>query len=221
MTKKPHDVYGVLCNMKNTPHGLLYIVQHLWLYWTLYLLTTRPVLISGGWLLVSNIVMQSSTRPSQLPVKTSYRGISNKQMLLTKSAMKELRKYLPFTQLRFHCKKQRGRTFHIKTANNSKGEAVMQYFSGETNVMPASCGSFVRMFNDNSNLARECNKWGYEKGSYYVGKWGHERDQDRLYDHPAFVKGTHHWLLQPGGRFECDDHGAGVSSRDFWKVFVR
>ena len=207
--------------MQYEKHMLVYMLQHLRLYWTLHLLTTRPVIISGGWLLVSNIVLQSSTRPSQLPVKTSYRGISNRQMLLTKSAMKELRKYLPFTQLRFHCKKRGGRTFHITTAKNSKGEAVVQYFSGQTDVMPASCGSFVIMRNDNSKLARRCKKWGYEKGSYDVGKWGHERDQNRLYDHPAFVKSTYHWLLRPGGRFECDDYLAGVSSGDFWKVFVR
>ena len=207
--------------MKNTPKGLLYMLQHLRLYWTLHLLNTRPAFISGGWLLVSNIVLQSSTPPSQLPVKTSYRGISSRQMLLTKSAMKELRKYLPFTQLRFHCKKRGGRTFHITTANNSKGEAVVQYLSGQTDVMPASCGSFVIMSNDNSKLARSCKKRGYEKGSYYINKWGHEVDETRLYDHPGFVKSTYHWLLQPGGRFECDDYGTGVSSGDFWKVFVR
>ncbi|CAH3177767.1 unnamed protein product [Porites lobata] len=44
----------------------------------------------GGWLLVSNIVI-GSTPPSQLPVKTSYRGISSDQMVLTKTAMNELR----------------------------------------------------------------------------------------------------------------------------------
>ena len=92
-------------------------------YWVKMI--TDPFLISGGWLLVSSVVLHSSTRPSQVPVKTSYRGISGKQMFLTTSAMKELRKHLPFTQLRFHCKKQKlGRTFHITTTANSKGEAV-------------------------------------------------------------------------------------------------
>ena len=64
-------------------------------------------------------------------------------MVLTKSAMKELRNHLHFNGIRFHCKKRGGRTFHITTAANSKGEAVVKYFSGETDVMPASCGSFV------------------------------------------------------------------------------
>ena len=142
-------------------------------------------------------------------------------MVLTKSAMKELRKHMHFTQIRFHCKKGRGRRFHITTAANSTGEAVVKYFSGETDVMPASCGSFVVMSNDNSRLARVCKDWGYQRGSYKVGKWGHERDQNRLYDHPAFVMGAYHWLLEPSRRWECDDASVGVSRGDFWKIFVR
>ena len=169
---------------------------------------------------MSSFVMHSSTPPSQLPVKTSYRGISRKQIFLTKSAMKELRTRLLFTQLRFHCKKQGGRTFHVTTAANSSGEAVVQYFSGQTDVQPASCGSFVIMNDDNSRLARACKRWGYEKGSYFVKKWGHEMGEDRLYNHAAFVGGGYHWLLG-GSRWECDDYSVGVSSGDFWNVFVR
>ena len=97
----------------------------------------------------------------------------------------------------------------------------MKYLSGETDVMPASCGSFVIMSNDNSRLSRACKEWGYEKGSKKIGKWGQERDQNRLYDHPAFVWAAYHWLLEPSGRWECDDYGVGVSPGDFWKVFVR
>ena len=188
-------------------------------------MTDKPVIniyrISGGWLLVSNIVSHGSS-PTQLPVKTSYRGVSSKEMVLSKSAMKELRKHLNFTQIRFHCKKRGGRTFHITTAANSTGEAAVKYLSGETDVMPASCGSFLIMNNDNSRLARDCKDWGYEKGTPKVGKWGHERDQNRLFDHPAFVWAAYHWLLhEPSGRWECDDYKVGVSRGDFWKVFVR
>ena len=115
-------------------------------------MTDKPMIniyrISGGWLLVSNVISHGSST-TRLPVKTSYRGVSSKEMLLTKSAMKELRKHLHFTQIRFHCKKGGGRTFHITTAANSKGEAAVKYLSGETDVMPASCGSFVIMSNDN------------------------------------------------------------------------
>ena len=138
-------------------------------------MTDKPMIniyrISGGWLLVSNVVSHGSST-TQLPVKTSYRGVSSKEMLLTKSAMKELRKHLHFTQIRFYCKKGGGRTFHITTAAYSKGEAAVKYLSGETDVMPASCGSFVIMSNDNSRLSRACKDWGYENGSKKIGKWG-------------------------------------------------
>ena len=186
----------------------------------------KPFLILGGWLLVSNLVIDSPSFP-QLSVETSYRGISNyhnNKTFLKKSAMNELRTHLPFTQLRFHCSKQHhGRTFHVTTVANSTGEAVVQYFSGQTDVFPDACGSFVRMKNDDSLLAGVCDKWGDEHGSPFVGKWGMEGiDEDRLYNHPAYAAGFYHWLVTPGGsRWECDDLEVGLSSGDFWKVFVR
>ena len=168
--------------------------------------------------------MESSTPPFQLPIKTSYRGITSDQMVLTKTAMNELRTHMSFTQLRFHCTKKYGRTFHVTTAANSTGEAVVQYFSGLTDVQPASCGSYVRMENDNSRLAGVCQKWGFESGSYEVAKWGHGFDQTRLYNHPAFVAKLYHWILSHGGqanRWECDDQLVGVTTGDFWKIYVR
>ena len=124
-------------------------------------------------LLVSNIVI-GSTPPSQLPVKTSYRGITSDQMVLTKTAINGLRSLhgLSFTQLRFYCSKKNGRTFHVTTADNITGEAVVQYLSVQMDVQPISCGSFVRMENDNSRLAGVCQKWGPKNGSYNVAKWG-------------------------------------------------
>ena len=129
--------------------------------------------ISGGWLLIFNVTMKSSILPCQLPLKTSYRGISSDQMVLTTNAMNELRTQMFFTQLRFYCSKQKGRTFHISTAANSSGKAVVQFFSEQTDVKPASCGSFIKMENDNSRLAGDCRKWIYSEWA------GH--GQDRLY----------------------------------------
>ena len=150
-------------------------------------------------------------------------------MVLTKTAMNELRSVLSFTQLRFHCSKNNGRTFHVTTADNSSGEAVVQYFSGQTDVQPASCGSYVRMENDNSMLAGVCQKWGMEPRSFKEAKWGVAGfDQERLYDHPAFVLHLYHWALNhidyTGGqakRWECDDLLVGVTTGDFWKIYVR
>ena len=74
--------------------------------------------------------------------------------------MKELRSNVSFTQLRFYCSKQRGRTFHVTTVANSTGEAVVQYFSGQTDVRTDACGSFVRMEDDNSAMSQVCKEWG-------------------------------------------------------------
>ena len=163
----------------------------------------------------------SSSRRFNFPVETSYRGVSasNSQKVLSKTAMNQLRTHLSFTQLRFFCRKQR--TFHVTTANNSTGEAVVKYFSGQTDTMPASCGSYVKMDDDNSFLAGLCSRWGWE-GAYYVGKWGHMKDQDRLFSHSAFVAYLYHFLIDPRyPRWECDDYNVGVSPGNFWKVFVR
>ena len=149
-------------------------------------------------------------------------------MVLTKTAMNELRTNLSFTQLRFHCCKNNGSTFHVTTAANSTGEAVVQYFSGQTDVQPASCGSYVRMENDNSRLAGVCEKWGKAFGSFLAAKWGYELNEDRLYDHPAFAFHLYHWALNhkdydggPAKRWECDDLKVGVTTGDFWKIYVR
>ena len=143
-------------------------------------------------------------------------------MVLTKTAMNELGSHLSFTQLRFHCSKKNGRTFHVITADNITGEAVVKYFSGQTDVQPASCGSFVRMENDNSKLAGVCQKWG----RYNASKWGAGFDQARSYDHLAWVYNSYHWTLDhrvygQAKRWECDDYFVGVTTGDFWKIYVR
>ena len=162
-------------------------------------------------------------------VEASYRAIGklqNSNVLLQKSAMNELKTRLSFSQLRFHCSKQQGRTFHVTTAANSSGEAVVQYFSGQTDVQPDACDSFVRMWDDNSNLAGVCENWGRENGVYNVGKWGHGEDQERLYHYPTFTYAQYHFVILfnwLGGfmGMHCDDSVLVSSTGDFWKVFVR
>ncbi len=111
----------------------------------------------------------------------------------------------------------------MTTVANSTGEAVVQYFSGQTDDMPHSCNSFVRMDNDNSLLAGVCDLWGKENALYNVGKWGCAgKDENRLYNRAAFATALYLWMLDPdGGRLECDDRNVGVTSGDFWKVYVR
>ena len=163
----------------------------------------------------------------KLSEEASYRGVSNyrsNKMVLMTSAMKELRTHMHFTQLRFHCSKQQGRTFHVTTAANSTGEAVVQYFSGQTKVQPYSCSSFYRMEDDNSKLAERCDKWGYD-GSVYVGKWGHVdfKGHNRLYNR-AIVIASGIRMLFVNGVWLCDDEQrdfSALSSGDFWKIYVR
>ena len=151
-------------------------------------------------------------------------------MVLQKSAMKELRGHLCFTQLRFHCRKKQGRTFHVVTASNSSGEAVVRYFSGQIDEQPDACGSFVRVTrNDNSKLAGICKDWGrLVSGEYFVGKWGHGEGQEMLYLYPVLKKNKYHVrvLLHNDDdlkKMECDDSSAPNvgTNGDFWRVFVR
>ena len=157
--------------------------------------------------------------------ETSYRKIDsyrNHNMIIGNSALNELRSRVPFTQLRFHCNKHHGRTIHMATVTDSTGEAVIQYFTGQTETMPASCGSFVRMKDDNSYLTQQCDRWGQNNdGHFFSGTWSHQGKRE-LYDHPAFIGGLYHWVIRPDqNRWECDDHFIEPSSGDFWRVFVR
>ena len=169
-------------------------------------------------------MIDSSTPAVQFSVESSYRAIDRchtKKMFLEKNAMTDLRSHLSFTQLRFYCSKQ-GRTFHVTTVANSTGEDVVQYFSGQTDVQPDACGSFVRMENDNSRSTGLCHKWGKEGVNYQVGKWGHGENTDRLFNHATFVQYDYHWMITPtGARLDCDDVGVGGHFGNAWKVFVR
>ena len=175
----------------------------------------------GGWLLVSNVVVDNPSSP-RFSEESSYHEIRNchkKSLLLTTDAMKELRTHLSFTQLRFHCSKNKGRTLHLTTAANSSGEAVVQYFSGQTDANPKACGSFVRMKDDNSKLAADCNQWINKE-------WGAKISGGNRFRVVARASGEHYWYLYRS-LWECDDLNSGraeyfgLSTGDFWRIFVR
>ena len=161
----------------------------------------------------------------------NYRQIKEyktNKLALSTDGLHTLRTKMSFEQLRFFChKKIPGRTFDIATTTNSSGNQVVQYFTAQTNDLPESCGSYYRLSDDNSTLAGQCARWGYQSKKEFVGKWHSDESSDnRLLDHAAFVHGEIHWLVQKSnGRWECDDFngnaGYTVSSGDFWKIFVR
>ena len=146
------------------------------------------------------------------------RNYGNGKMAITKSAMSQLRAYINFTQIRFHCSKEKGTRFHVRTTLNNKGTEVVRFFSGERDERPDSCDSFVRMDGDNSRLAQNCAKWAND------GKWGHVSHsvgENCLYDHAAYVGNHYHWIISIGGRWNCDDLTSSLSTGDFWKVYIR
>ncbi|XP_068673169.1 uncharacterized protein [Montipora foliosa] len=174
----------------------------------------------GGWLLVYNVVIDSNSVPVRLTPEKTYRGISNynnNRMVLNPVAMKQLRSYMNYTQLRFRCSKPQGRTFHVTTIPNTFGEAVVSFFSNQTDVHPQACGSFKRMEDDNSYLAADCSKWGKVGKTYHVGKWGHG-NRRRLHNIPLFIRDKYYWANIPD-RWECDDFGTKENGN--WMVFVR
>ncbi|RMX57144.1 hypothetical protein pdam_00025047 [Pocillopora damicornis] len=113
---------------------------------------------------------------------------------------------------------------HSIAVNNKDDGAVIQNASGETDAQPKACGSFERIqfVDDSSFWAGVCSSWRKVKVFYNVDKWGHSRDQNRLYDQSAFEVALYHWNLWPyTTRWDCDDWKDPIFREDFWKVFVR
>ena len=179
--------------------------------------------ISGGWLLIFNVVIDSSSSLPPVTTQDDYRKIGDfksKALILTNNALFELRKHLAFKQLRFHCYKPRARTFHVVSIANNTGESVIRYFTGQTEELPQASGSFTRLPGDNSHLALHPADWGHENGKFKVGKWSSQGTK-ALWDHVAFIAATAHWVLMPP-RWECDDYNPPTPPvGSFWKIYVR
>ena len=195
------------------------------LLYSVPILTYFLIKISGGWLLVLNIVIKDQDNLPQLSLETLYHRVDSyksNNLVLSNSALNDLKAVMRFTRMRFHCSKPGGSTFHIVTTGNSSGKAVIQYFTEQKNSMPDSCGSYIKLWDDNSDLANQCASWGRNNyGKYHVGKWGHQNKHE-LYDHPAFIESAHHWIIFT--RWECDDYKPSPYSpppETFWKIFVR
>ena len=215
---------GCLRKTNNDNSGFVLLLYKLSFYnkWNAILFCKIKNLISfhfffpGGWLLVSNVVVDNLSL-LQFSEESSYHEISkchNKSLLLTTDAMKELRTHLSFTQLRFHCRKNKGRTFHLTTAANSSGEAVVQYFSGQTDANPKACGSFVRMKDDNSKLAADCSQWGSKE-------WGYPHSGKSRYRIIAFVPWKYIWNFYGNSRWECDDYSFNDAEYSGGFLFVK
>lgn len=137
----------------------------------------------------------------------------------------QLRQDISFKQLRFYCHKKRvGRTLHIMTRLNAKGEMVVRYFSNSTD-RPIACGSFVNLPDDTSIVSQHCNSWSVHGD----GNWGSEKYNGnwRIQNEPIYVDvGSKHTMqiVPKSFRSYCDDHwddNVQHSAGDSWFIFVR
>ncbi|XP_032222202.1 fibrinogen beta chain isoform X1 [Nematostella vectensis] len=180
----------------------------------------------GGWMMVLNLTYDAS-RAAFTP-DSSFRSLSKFKegyMGLTSNAMGQLQSFTSFTQMRFYCHKQGvGRTLHIITTPDSKGKAVVDYFSAKTDALAFACDSFTEGTGNNAMLTGRCQKWGRDKsGAQYVGVWGHGFKLDetwRMYDHPMYEAHMYHVILR-NGYHNCDDTGSTETNGDSWETYVR
>ena len=183
--------------------------------------------------MVTNIVLPDNER-FNYSLATNYREISefsNNNLAISSTVLGNLRKKMNFTQLRFLCRKKNpGRTFHIVTKRNTLGKLAVKFFTAVTTVIPKACGSFSSMGDDNSIMAKNCAKWGYEDGKYQVDKWSSGKVPviNRLVNFVSFIKGKARWLISNKGNWDCDDNQYNksavqdaISAGDFWKIYVR
>ncbi|XP_031566623.1 uncharacterized protein LOC116301672 [Actinia tenebrosa] len=172
----------------------------------------------GGWLLVSNVIIPNPVQKPPRILTSSFHNISNysdNQLFISATNLRQLKQLMPFSQLRFECyKREVGRKIDIITTKDSKGTAVVDYFTAKTDDRPDACGSFIPGSGDNSMIARECANWK-------LGKWGHSRkNEDRLFDHTFYVPSRYHWVLRVA-TFDCDGNSVHLTPGDFWKIYVR
>ena len=180
--------------------------------------------LSGGWLLITRFVMKTASSQQDEKVESNmYQTIlpmynSNNHYLM-RQGFSRLHNDMGFTQIQFYCfKKERGRVFHILTNNDSKGYQVVKYFT-TVNALPKSCESFTPLPDDNSSLAKNCDKWGYPNPD----RWGHPSytTENRIFLRPLTWPDRSRFYRLIGSKYQCDDHNSKMSIGDTWQIFVR
>lgn len=158
---------------------------------------------------INDISVSSDSYRTILPAYTS-----NSQYLL-RNGFSQLKEDMGFTQIRLYCfKKTRGRVFHIMTNEDVKGANVLKFFTSSNN-MPKAYGFFSLLPDDNSSLAVNCSKWGYQNSD----RWGHG---NMLTNSRLFIRAMT-WASVPriyrlkGLKYHCDDNdNLNPSISDTW-----
>ena len=151
-------------------------------------------------------------------------NFSSHYHVLTMNGLLGLRTNMGFEQMRFYChKKIPGKVFHVATNKNPLGEAVLQYFTGNTTTPPQACDSFSTFPDDNSTLSRKCAEWGDPFNSNFWGK----NLTSKLQMSTRLVV----WRPPPGAKpyivamanndYFCEDNEKQGYPGDEWKVYVR
>ena len=196
-------------------------------YWILFKYSFPSCFSLGGWTLIFRTVLETSDKVNSFTKTYGYSKMFEYKNyhLINLGTIYQLRQEISFKQLRFYCHKKRvGRTLHIMTRLNVKGEMVVRYFSNSTD-RPVSCGSFVSLPDDTSIVSQHCNIWSVQGD----GNWGSNRYNGnwRIQNEPIYVDvGSKHTMqiVPKSSRSYCDDHWADNvqhSAGDSWFIFVR
>ena len=183
----------------------------------------------GGWLRIASIHTKNyndyrldiKTVLSDDPAIALERAAKNEGGISVKG-LRELKKTMGFTQIRFKCNKG-DKKIDIVTTNDAKGRAVVDYFTLKSKSRPEACGSFDSYAG--SELAKNCSSWGDEVDGVADGKWGLEGIIDgdvRLYGWSTFIFPKYYFAM--GGIhsfFSCDDRLLGNDVAGTWRIFVR
>ncbi|KAK2556847.1 hypothetical protein P5673_021057, partial [Acropora cervicornis] len=181
----------------------------------------------GGWTLIFRTVLETSDKVNSFTQTYGYSKMFEYKnyQLINLPTIYQLRQNISFKQLRFYCHKKRvGRTLHIMTRLNAKGEMVVRYFSNSTD-RPIACGSFVNLPDDTSIVSQHCNSWSVHGD----GNWGSKQYNGnwRIQNEPIYVDvGSKHTMqiVPKSFRSYCDDHwddNVQHSAGDSWFIFVR
>ena len=125
----------------------------------------------------------------------------------------DLRANMGFEQMRFYCyNKIPGEAFHVATKGNSLGEAVVQYFIGNTTTPPQACDLFSTFPDDNSTLFPKCADWGPLQ---FPDIWG--------MSHRLVWRATpqENYFVAMCSDYFCEDFAKQGSIGDKCKVYVR
>ena len=83
--------------------------------------------------------------------------------------------------------------------------SLYRYFTAQTDEFQESCGTYLSLIDDNSQLSPNCAKWKRQSA-----RWSQKcvKGNQRLINHVAFIEGHYHWYTLGTHRWGCDDRAS-------------